>query len=137
MLHSLSTPIFTFSCEPEIFECDIAYPTNTILHVHINSDGFCANADLDIDIKSFARFAADLQQMYVTLQGTAMIEEPFGNQSFIKFSADHHGHILVNGVIDSSGRNGCCQKLTFESHFDQTNLAEYANTLIAAYSKYL
>lgn len=137
MVHSLCTPIFSFSCEPKIFENDIPYPTNTILHVAIDSDGFCANADLDIDIKSFAKFAVDLQQMCITLKGTTSIREPFGHQNFIRFTVDHHGHIQINGVVDNCGKNGHFQKLTFESDFDQTFLSAFANSLANAYKKYL
>ena len=136
MIHELSTPHFSLSCELEIFESDIAYPINTNLHISINSDGFCAVAIMDIDIKEFAQFTFDLKYMYDHLKGNAMIREPFGNQNFIRFEIDRCGHILVSGKVDSCGRNCWMQTLTFENAFDQTYLSEFANALFASYETY-
>lgn len=137
MIHELTSPHFFLSCELEIFESDIAYPNNTTLHVSINSDGFCAVANMDIDINEFAQFAFDLKYMYDHLKGVAVFREPFGNQNFIRFEIDRCGHIHVSGKVDNCGRNGWVQTLTFECAFDQTYLRGFANSLFAAYETYL
>lgn len=104
MAHTLSTPKFSISCDPQVFESDIACPSNTTLYVSIHSDGFCANANMDIDIKAFAQFAADLKSMYDNLKGAAIIQEPFGHQMFIRFEMDRRGYIHVNGKVNNCGK---------------------------------
>ena len=61
----------------KVFESDVAYSSNTILTISVISDNFSANTDMDIDIKSFVVFADALSSLYTTLNGTAIIQEPY------------------------------------------------------------
>ena len=44
---------FNLSLDFQVFESDIAYPSNTILSICVSSSGFSASTTMDIDIKAF------------------------------------------------------------------------------------
>ena len=67
----------------KVFETDVSYSSNTILTISVISDNFSANSDMDIDIKSFVVFVDALSSLYTTLNGTAIIQEPYGEQQYI------------------------------------------------------
>ena len=136
MVHLIKSPNFDIRFQLKVFEVDIEYSSNTILTVSINSDGFCANTDMDIDIKQFVAFVDDLSSLYTSLTGSAVIQEPYGEQQFIEFRADRSGHISVRGELSSNGRKGFVQKLTFENCIDQTYLPGFINSLALYCSKY-
>lgn len=127
---------FELSFQIKVFESDIQYPSNSILTVSVNSDSFSANTNMDIDIKEFVRFTDALSIIYTTLDGVATIQEPYGSQQFIKFSGDRSGHIFVVGRLNSNGRSGFCQELTFENLIDQTYLPDFLDELTSFCAKY-
>lgn len=127
---------FELSLQIHVFESDLKFPSNSILSVSVNSDGFSANADMDIDVKEFVRFADALSAIYTTLDGVATIEEPFGSRQFIKFSGNRTGHIFIHGRLDSNGRKGFSQELRFENYTDQTYLPDFIDELITFCAKY-
>ncbi|MBQ8533334.1 MAG: hypothetical protein IJ462_00705, partial [Clostridia bacterium] len=69
MEYSIKSADFDVCFRLRVFETDIEYPSNTILTISVNSDGFCANTDMDIDIKEFVTFVNSLSSLYKTLNG--------------------------------------------------------------------
>ncbi len=136
MEHFIKSTNFDVSLQLKVFEADIEYPSNTILTISVNSDGFCANTDMDIDIKQFVAFVDALSALYSSLTGSAVIREPYGEQQFIEFRADRFGHIVVRGELSSNGRKGFAQKLTFENCIDQTYLPGFINSFALCCAKY-
>ena len=134
--YSVKSPAFDICFRLKIFETDVEYPSNTILAISVNSDGFCANTDLDIDIKEFVSFVDSLSSLYKTLHGIAIIREPYGERQFVAFSADRSGHIRIRGELSSNGRNGFVQKLTFENCIDQTYLPDFIKKLSLLCAEY-
>ena len=131
MKHTLTSETFSLELELQIFEADIAYSSNTIMTVTVESDGFRGCTDMDIDIKDFARFAAGASRLYDTLGGTARIEEPYGHQQFLELAGDGIGHVEVCGMLHSG-----TQELRFENVFDQTYLKDFAKEIERVYGKY-
>ena len=134
--YSIKSAEFDLCFRLQIFETDIPYSSNAILTVSVHSDGFCANADMDIDIKEFVAFVDSLSSLYERLNGTAIIQEPYGERQFVEFSADRFGHICVRGELSSNGRNGFLQKLTFENGVDQTYLPDFIQNLSLLCAEY-
>ena len=136
MEYFIKSEILDIRLKLKVFETDIAYTSNTILTISVNSDGFCANTDMDIDIKEFVAFVDSLSSLYKTLNGTALIQEPYGERQFVEFSADRSGHIRIRGEVSSNGRKGFVQKLTFENRIDQTYLADFIKNLSLLCAEY-
>ena len=119
---------FNLSLDFQVFESDIAYPSNTILSISVSSSGFSASTTMDIDIKAFCNFCNELEIVYNTLKGSAKIQEAYGNQ-YILFSGDCLGHIRASGFLDSQGANGFWQELKFENCIDQTYFPRFLKCL--------
>ena len=136
MEYSIKSADFDICFRLKVFETDIAYTSNTILTISVNSDGFCANTDMDIDIKEFVAFVDSLSSLYKTLNGTALIQEPYGERQFVEFSADRSGYIRIRGELSSNGRNGFVQKLNFENCIDQTYLPDFIQNLSLLCAEY-
>ena len=137
-MYSITTENFLLKLNPEVIQEDISYPVNTQLHVTVSSSGFSVKeAVMEIDVKALAAFACALNALYETLTGTAELREPYGGQSFIRFSADRGGHIEVKGKIRGSDSDGHNQTLEFQNGFDQTYLKTFAKQLLADYKSYL
>jgi hypothetical protein len=136
MEYSIKSANFDICFLLKVFETDIAYPSNTILTISVNSDRFCANTDMDIDIKEFVAFVDSLSSLYKTLNGTALIQEPYGERQFVEFSADRSGHFRIRGELSSNGRNGFVQKLNFENCIDQTYLPDFIKKLSLLCAEY-
>ena len=132
MEHILKTETFLLSIKLQVFENDIKYPNNTIMSIKVESDGFSASTNMDINIKDFAKFTIDLCQIYETLSGEARIEEPYGMHMYLSFIGNGRGHISVKGYLTS-----CDQVLEFKNDIDQTYLQEFCYNLKKAYCKYL
>ena len=137
----MNTPIidtsqFKIKLQMNVFEADVAYPSNTIMTVVVDSDGFSAVTDMDVDIKQLIRFTDDLTELYNTLKGVAKIQEPYDMQQFIEFSGDGKGHIYISGKLNSFGQNGSAQELKFENSIDQTSLPEFISNLSDVCCKY-
>jgi hypothetical protein len=111
-------------------------PSNTVLTISVSSDGFCASTDMDIDIKEFVTFVDSLSSLYTTLNGIAIIQEPYGERQFVEFSADRSGHIGIRGKLSSNGRRGFVQELSFENCIDQTCLPDFIKNLSLLCTKY-
>ena len=120
----------------KVFESDVSYSSNTILTISVISDNFSANTDMDIDIKSFVVFVDALSSLYTTLNGTAIIQEPYGEQHYIELIADRSGHINIRGKLSSNFRGGFLQELSFENCIDQTYLPEFIGNLSSFCSRY-
>ena len=136
MEHLIKSANFDIRLQLKVFNADIEYSSNTILTISVNSDGFCASTDMDIDIKQLVAFVDALSSLYSSLTGSAVIQEPYGEQQFIEFCTDRSGHISIRGELSSNGRKGFMQKLTFENCIDQTYLPEFINSLTLCCAKY-
>ncbi|MBP3381117.1 MAG: hypothetical protein J6L00_00605 [Clostridia bacterium] len=136
MEHLIKSANFDIRLQLKVFDEDIEYSSNTILTISVNSDGFCASTDMDIDIKQFVAFVDALSSLYSSLTGSAVIQEPYGEQQFIEFCTDRSGNISIRGELSSNGRKGFMQKLTFENCIDQTYLPEFVNSLTLCCAKY-
>ena len=132
MRFTLRTDRFYISLSLRVFESDIQYPSNTIMDVEVESDGFSGKASMDIDVKELAIFAIKLCEIFERLDGEARIEEPYGEKMYISFHGDRRGHINVSGKLCNMR-----QSLNFENEFDQTYLQVFARELKQAYTKYL
>lgn len=136
MQYSIRSSDFDICFQLKVFESDITYSSNTILSVCVRSGDFCGKTDMDIDIKVFAAFVDALSDLYTTLNGTAIIREPYGYQQFIEFNADRSGHIGISGEVCSNSRNGCFQKLAFENTIDRTYLPDFIKNVSLFCNKY-
>lgn len=136
MQYSIKSPDFDICFQPKVFEADIADSSNTILTVFVRSGDFCGKTDMDIDIKAFAEFVDALSALYETLNGTAIIREPYGYRQFIEFTADRSGHIGISGEVCANSQGGFFQKLAFENTVDQTYLHDFIKTLSLFCDKY-
>ncbi len=135
MNFSFFTPYFSISFSIKVFESDTQPPSNSILTVLVDSDGFGASANMDIDIKHFVYFVEELSALYTTLQGTAVLEEAFGKQ-FIKFSINRTGQICINGRLHSNGHHGFLQELSFQNCVEPTSLTIFLKKLTSFCEKY-
>ncbi|MDD6881568.1 MAG: hypothetical protein PUE18_08335 [Firmicutes bacterium] len=130
MYYELRAETFVMELRLEIFKSDIELPVNSSLEIFIESDGFSANTTMDIDVKDFAKFAVDLQELYEKLKGKARIEEPYNVDNYIEFNGVGRGIINVSGRLNNHNRNGYEQELKFENEFDQTYLKTFANRVV-------
>lgn len=137
MKHCIEKDNFSISFQLNVFESDIQYSSNTILTVAVESDGFCAESNMDIDIKEFAAFVDTLTALFSTLKGNAIIQEPYGQKQYISFSSDNTGHVFINGKLNSNGRNGFSQELVFENSIDQTYMPDFISSLSELCKKYI
>ncbi len=137
MNFTLNSENFSLKIKLNIFEEDVLLPSNTAMEVTVESDGFCACAVMDVDVKELAKFAADLTCIYETLAGEARIEEPYGAHMYLSFMGNGRGHIGVKGCLQKDSRAGNVQSLTFENHMDQTDLKRFSYELFHACKKYL
>ena len=128
----LKSDTFTLKLKLQVFESDIQYSTNTVMDAEVKSDDFCGKACMDIDIKSFAEFVADINRIYDKLSGTAEIAEPYGSHMYIAFCGDGRGHVSVSGLLHNKANT-----LEFENEVDQTHLKEFCHELKTVYEKYL
>ena len=122
---------------PQIFMEDMAYPNNTRLAVTVQSHGFAGNAAMDIGIKDFCKFAEDLCQIYHTLSGEAVIEEPYGLHMYLYFKGDGKGHIFVRGYLHQRNGTGNENSMRFENSIDQTELKDFCFSLKNACRQYI
>ena len=137
MAHLIKTEQFALEISTNIFESDIALPSNTIMDVIVESDGFIGNASMDIDAKELAKFAHDLEKLYEKLSGEARIEEPYGLHMYISFTGNGRGQIAVKGCLNKGNCIGSQQELQFENEIDQTVLKSFSADLVESYGKYI
>lgn len=137
MKHILESENFTISLAPQFFQADINLPVNTKLSIEVKSDGFTAQTTMDIDIKSLAQFANDLNYIYKNLTVEARLEEPYGSYMGIAFKGDGRGHINIKGCLEKTNPSGVQQVLEFENRIDQTDLRVFCSDLKVHYEKYL
>lgn len=134
---TLNSENFSLKIKLDIFEEEVLLPSNTTMEVAVESDGFCAGATMDIDIKELAKFAVDLARIYETLLGEARIEEPYGAHMYLSFAGNGRGHIGVKGCLQKGGHAGNFQSLEFENGIDQTDLKSFSHDLFHVCKKYL
>lgn len=108
---------------------DGACPDHTVMAVTVYSDGFCASAFMETDIRELAVFAENLCRIYNTLSGIARIEEPYGLHMYLQFTGDGRGHIAVSGALHGGNRKGNQHHLEFENQIDQTELKPFCFTI--------
>jgi len=135
-MYRLETENFLLELKPKVHQDDLIFPVNTDLNVKVFSYGFSAESVMDIDIRKLADFAVQIHELYETLKGSVKLEEPYGFQCYIEFTASCGGHIKITGNIHNGKAYGYEQELTFENEIDQTYLKSFATKLFADYAKY-
>lgn len=128
MCCTLQTAAFTLSIEASLFPEDAA-PVNALLRVRVRSGGFAAEAGMDVGTGDLVQFAGDLERLYRSLAGEAVLEEPYGFHQHIRFSAQRGGHILVRGYLVQPVPGLPEQELRFANRFDQTYLRAFVPAL--------
>lgn len=126
---------FCLTLELQVFGSDIRCPSNTLMTVTVESNGFRGNCVFDIDVKEFGRFARELERIYQTLRGKTEIREPFGYQQFLSFEGNGRGQIFIEGDMRSD-LHAMSHRLTFENVVDQTCLRDFAAELKADFERY-
>lgn len=134
-MNRLKADNFELAVDTEIYDRDLSYEENTALDLELTSYGFSVKTTLDADIRRVAAFARDIMTMYVTLKGSATIDEPYGDR-FIDFRMTPLGHVQVKGELSDYSR-GYSHEMKFENEFDQTYLKSFAEGLMEEYGKYL
>ena len=110
-------------------------PVANAVMIDVRSEGFSAESCFDTEDALLADFAAQLNEMYQKLEGSAFIQDLYETDSYIEFIAQKRGHITVRGQITWS-RNRHTQQLTFENEIEQTYLRDFVSALTADYAKY-
>ncbi len=98
---------------------------NVLLWVKVESGCFSGSMEMNVGSVALEEFLRQMRSMYVSLKGSARIEEAYGNHCFIEFTADKAGHIKVKGKLQVFLQG----KLEFENSFDQTYLSGFINRL--------
>ena len=135
-MYKLKTERFLLELRPELHQNDLPYPVNCSLGVSVSSYGFSAETIMDINASRLGEFAVCLNELYETLKGSAKLEEVYGTESFLEFTAVSRGYIRVRGTLHSGTDYGYTQELNFENEFDQTYLRSFAQDLLADYGRY-
>lgn len=124
MKYYLKTDNFCMEWSIEHLDKEPLSPVNAIMMVKAESYGFCGMGEMDIDMKAFLGLLNQLENLYDTLFGEAIIQEPYGNKQFIRFEGDGKGHIMISGLLAVS-INDCSHSLHFENQIDQTELGRF------------
>ena len=134
-MYQIKTESFYLALTPEVRQDEVPCPEKSCMRIVVSSYRFAADAFVDVDEIRLAGFAAQLKTLYDTLTGIARLEEAYGMQSFLSFSAGTGGHIRVSGRL--STMNTCYrQDLVFSNEIDQTYLCAFANALYRDYGRY-
>ena len=136
MKHILEAEDFSLCMEPVVFESDRESPINTLLRLEVQSDGYAANAVMDVDMRPFVEFANKLYQTYESLRGEAKLEGPYGQRMHLSFAGNGRGHFAVKGRLCKENRDGLEQVLEFENNVDQTILKPFCVELLQNYGGY-
>ncbi|MCR5813970.1 MAG: hypothetical protein K6G15_05725 [Desulfovibrio sp.] len=134
-IHRLQADGFLLELTAAVHQQDLRYPVNTTLWLAVSSDGFSGRCVMDVDARDLAGFSVRLDKLYESLSGSARLDEPY-SEGYLEFSADHCGHIKVEGCLYKDNANGYRQKLFFGSEFDQTYLRYFARELRAGFARY-
>lgn len=120
LTHTLQTPDFTLTLSLEGRDAPVR------LSVRLGAFSGAADTE-DIGLDLVARFARDLRLMDETLQGEAVLREPFlDGAPPLRFTVDRLGYVQVSGCVRDYA-NGTL--LQFSTAFDQTYLRPFAIAL--------
>ena len=136
-MYRIETEKFSLELTPGVRQADFPYPESSSVHIKVSSYGFSADTFMDIDEIELINFAVELNDLYETLQGSAILEEPYGMHTYIKFAAENNGHISVWGRLNTQNayyRHE--QMLEFQNEIDQTYLRDFTKALFDDYGRY-
>jgi len=136
-MYSVKTEKFALELTPGVHQDDFPYPENNSVHIKVSSYGFSADTFMDIDETRLVGFAVALNELYETLRGSVILEEPYGMHTYVQFAAEKNGHISVWGRLNTQNaffRHE--QMLEFQNEIDQTDLRDFAKALYNDYGKY-
>ena len=136
MKHILKAEDFSLCIELVVFESDRETPINTLLRMEVQSNGYAANAVMDVDIGVLVAFANKLYQIYQSLRGEAKLEGPYGQGMYLSFTGNGRGHFAVKGRLCKENRDGLEQVLEFENDVDQTAMKPFCIELLQNYGRY-
>ncbi len=125
LIHTLQVPDFTLTIALD--------RENAPVRLSVRLGAFSGAADTeDIGPDLVARFARDLRRMDETLQGEAVLREPFlDGTPPLRFTVDRLGYVQVSGCVRDYA-NGTL--LQFSTAFDQTYLRPFASALARDYA---
>ncbi len=103
--------------------------------VKVRSDKFSAECTIDAFAGQIMIFAKDMLALYESLEGSARLEQDWSPNNYIQFSAQQHGHILVEGRLKSEARSGNVQEFSFKHVIDQSYIEGVAKELYADFGK--
>ena len=135
-MYCIKTENFYLGFRPYVYQNYLRAPVNTNLEVEIISYGFSAKTVIEIDIRKLAAFAVHLNRLYESLSGSARLEEPYGEQGYIEFEASARGHVKIEGRLAKYTAE-YAQRLQFQNEIDQTNLKNFAQSLLADFTAYM
>ncbi len=125
LIHTLQAPDFTLTIALERKDAPVR------LSVRVGAFSGAADTE-DIGPDLVAQFARDLRLMDETLQGEAVLREPFlDGAPPLRFTVDRLGYVQVSGCVRDHA-NGTL--LQFSTAFDQTYLRPFASALARDYA---
>ena len=78
----------------------------TYINIQVKSDHFYILEQMRVYSDDVEPFFNQFTNMYANLEGSAYIEEPYGNQMYLEFLCDKKGHITIDGFLHkNSGEN--------------------------------
>ena len=84
----------------------------TYINVMVKTDSFYISEQMKVYTDDVQPFFNEFTDMYARLEGSAYIEEPYGNEMYIEFVCDKTGHITIEGSLyKHNGEN------TFSTYF--------------------
>ena len=125
----IETETFRLEWNALVHEEDRSVPVNTSLLVKLFSYDYSASALLDTSVQDLSEFARQLNEIYEILRGTARLQFPYDQDSYVEFASDPIGHFRISGCISNANAYGFTQKLYFENEAEQTYLKEFVKSL--------
>ena len=127
---------FALAMAFRVFPEDRALPVNTRMEIAVESGEFSGRAALEVDIKALLRFSLALDRLYRTLQGEALLQEPYGARMYLRLTGNGRGQITVEGDLRGMDGAGNAYRLAFSHCLDQTSLAGFCRQLEEACGPY-
>lgn len=97
--------------------------------LYIKSDNFSAAANIEFEKYILVSFSDELCDLYEKLEGKALLDEEYGQASFVSFEGNGNGHFMVKGRLMETGKYGNRQYMEFENDIEQSYLKEFCYDL--------
>ena len=115
-----------FWLELEINESDLnVFHETEDVRVSVECCGFSGKAVFGCETGSMVCFAKRLYEIYLSLEGKAVLDEDWGQSSFISIEGNGRGHFMIKGRLISYHARGEKLQFEFEHETDQSYLKEF------------